>query len=256
MPPNPTQPSAFRRALAMRRGPRLRPFRGNDPAEIERKVADYYASAQSRAYYGRLADQDLWTDTARRARFSDLCAAAATILDFGCGAGGLAVALAARFPDKTIHATDFGAHAGAAIAGAPAPNLRFQPGSVLAAPYPDGAMDLVVSRFVIEHTTRPDGLLREARRVLKPGGHLYLLYPQLLVKVGWGTALREALSWLTASARPLYLDPQIGEGTHRAEDMDAVWLTNPIKIARLLRRAGFLIETNRPGESLAIARKT
>jgi SAM-dependent methyltransferase len=240
----------------MRRGPRLRPFRGNDPAEIERKVADYYRSAHAEAYYERLAAQDLWADTARRARFADLCAAAGTILDFGCGDGGLAAALAVRFPDKTIHATDLGAHAGAAIARAAASNLRFQPGSVLAAPYPDAAMDLVVSRFVIEHTVRPDALLAEAHRVLRPGGHLYLLYPQLLVKVGWGTALREALSWLTASARPLYLDPQIGEGTHRAEDMDAVWLTNPVKIARLLRRAGFMVETNRPSESLAIARKT
>jgi SAM-dependent methyltransferase len=39
-------------------------------------------------------------------------------------------------------------------------------------PYRDAEFDLVFSKFVFEHLERPAAVLRELRRVLKPGGHL------------------------------------------------------------------------------------
>jgi len=50
-----------------------------------------------------------------------------------------------------------------------------EPGRPL--PYPDGRFDLVVSMDVIEHVPDPLPWLREALRVLRPGGALFLTTP-------------------------------------------------------------------------------
>ncbi len=44
-------------------------------------------------------------------------------------------------------------------------------------PYEDAAFDLVFSKYVFEHLDRPIDVLRELRRVLKPGGHLLIHTP-------------------------------------------------------------------------------
>jgi SAM-dependent methyltransferase len=44
-------------------------------------------------------------------------------------------------------------------------------------PFPDGEFDVVILGDVIEHLNRPFDLLRDLRRVLKPGGNLLLSTP-------------------------------------------------------------------------------
>ena len=44
-------------------------------------------------------------------------------------------------------------------------------------PYKDGIFDLVVSFQVLEHTQKPDDVLRESIRVLKKNGYLYFVIP-------------------------------------------------------------------------------
>jgi SAM-dependent methyltransferase len=51
-------------------------------------------------------------------------------------------------------------------------------GDALALPFRDGAFDTVLSNQVLEHVPEPLRLMREAARVLKPGGILLLTTPQ------------------------------------------------------------------------------
>jgi SAM-dependent methyltransferase len=44
-------------------------------------------------------------------------------------------------------------------------------------PYEDGAFDLVFSKYVFEHLEHPIPVMRELRRVMKPGGHLLIHTP-------------------------------------------------------------------------------
>ncbi|HKC15750.1 MAG TPA: methyltransferase domain-containing protein [Steroidobacteraceae bacterium] len=50
-------------------------------------------------------------------------------------------------------------------------------GSMSAMPFADGAFQIVIMKHVLEHTPDPRAALREVRRVLRPGGGLYIAVP-------------------------------------------------------------------------------
>ncbi|MDD2599299.1 MAG: methyltransferase domain-containing protein [Kiritimatiellae bacterium] len=250
---NALTPCLIHRVIGVLKSRRLRRFKGTDIAEIERKVRDYYISLSSSDYYDELSTVDLWADTARRKGFVNLCEKAEDIMDFGCGTGGLAAALAAKCPRKKIHAVDIGTSSGKLLRHEA--NVNFVRASVLDVPWADCSIDLVISRFVIEHVTRPRELLAEAFRILRPGGILYLLYPQLLLKVDFFTAMIELFNCIFKPNQLTYLDPQIGELTSDTDDQDAVWITSPFRVSWLAKSVGFQIVGNVPTQSLVILRK-
>ncbi len=51
-------------------------------------------------------------------------------------------------------------------------NVSWQSGDVLSLPYPDHHFSIVVSRFVFHHLTQPLAVLKEMKRVCKPGGRV------------------------------------------------------------------------------------
>ena len=53
-------------------------------------------------------------------------------------------------------------------------NVRFEVASAEALPFPDREFDVVISNGVFNLTVDKEQALREARRVLKPGGRLML----------------------------------------------------------------------------------
>ena len=98
------------------------------------------------------------------------------VLDVACGAGHTALAFAERVPevvalDLTPAMLD---QARALACERGLDNLTFEPGNAAELPFPDAAFDVVTSRLAAHHFADPARAVREAARVLRPGG-LFLL---------------------------------------------------------------------------------
>ncbi len=120
----------------------------------------------------------------------------AQVLDLGCGVGGASRVLRRRgarvFPaDRNGDRLRY-----LRLSEPPAPAARLD---AAALPYRDNRFDAVVLQDVIEHVPAPERLLREIRRVLKPGGILYLSTPNrcsilnLAADPHWGLPIVAAL---------------------------------------------------------------
>lgn len=92
-----------------------------------------------------------------------------SVLDVACGPGFVAAGAAER--GATVRGLDFSA-AMLGVARARHPGLMFDQGDAEALPYPNETFDAVVSNFGIHHVPQPILALRQAHRVLRPGGAL------------------------------------------------------------------------------------
>jgi SAM-dependent methyltransferase len=93
---------------------------------------------------------------------SDLLPAGALLVDYGC----------ADRPYETLFAGKFARYVGADLGGNERAELLISPEGGL--PLDEGVADCVLSSQVLEHVAHPEAYLREARRVLRPRGHLVL----------------------------------------------------------------------------------
>jgi ubiquinone/menaquinone biosynthesis C-methylase UbiE len=141
------------------------------------------------------------------------------LLDIGCGTGSLVTLIKGLRPDAEVVGLDPDpkaldrARRKAQRAGAA---IKFDQGFADALPYEAASFDRVFSSFMFHHLDRPvkEGMLRETRRVLAPGGSLHL------VDFGGAAPRQEGLlaRWLHA-----HLEDNFGGG-----------------IATLMAAAGFL----------------
>jgi ubiquinone/menaquinone biosynthesis C-methylase UbiE len=104
---------------------------------------------------------------------------AARVVDVGSGTGALAIAAVDRWPLAEIVASDAAegmlnvARARAVEAGLDSGSrLKFIVGAADGLPLPDASADVVISSFVFQLVPDRSAALREALRILRPGGRL------------------------------------------------------------------------------------
>lgn len=98
------------------------------------------------------------------------------VLDIACGEGYGARMLADTA--KSVAGVDISKESvELATARYPHPRLSFMQGDAVSIPLADASVDLVISFETIEHLADHDGMLREIKRVLRPGGLLLISSP-------------------------------------------------------------------------------
>ena len=94
----------------------------------------------------------------------------ARVLEVGSGLGLLAVEVADSADGATVVGLE---RSPAQIAAARrSPNVRYVEGDAHAIDFPDASFDVAYARYLLEHVSRPDRVLAEMRRVVRPGGRV------------------------------------------------------------------------------------
>ena len=129
------------------------------------------------------------------------------LLDLGCGRGDQLRAFAALGydvlgADNADSARDFCAPHSVEILNILETGLSLKEGSV----------DVVFSKSVIEHLDKPEKMLKEAKRVLRPGGKLIVMCPSW-VHMGWGPFYQDH-THVTPFTKPSLRDILKLEGFH------------------------------------------
>lgn len=139
-----------------------------------------------------------------------------------------------------------------------APTLRFEVADGRALPLPDGSVDGVVFATTLCHVPDPGRALAEARRVLRPGGHLLVYdgdYATTTVALGPGDPVQNCVDaaiaalvhdpWLVRRLTPLVRDAGFAPGplhSHGHVEVDSpAYLLSMVDVGvDALRRAGTL----------------
>ena len=141
------------------------------------------------------------------------------ILDLACGTGAHMAVLAPRC--REIVGVDYSAPmldvARALLSRLPSTNWRLQLADAHDLPFPDAQFDAVVSMGLLDYVVSPERVLRECRRVVKPGGPVVFSIPK---KPSLFAFLRTAPG--NAIKRRFFGLPPVGNATTRRELMDLV----------------------------------
>jgi SAM-dependent methyltransferase len=113
-----------------------------------------------------------------------------SVLDLGCDAGGRTTWIAERVGARTMHGLEIASDR-AEIAASRGVHVTL---ADLSRPFPyeNESFDLVVSNQVIEHVVDTDNFVREAYRVLKPGGRAVISTENL---ASWHNVASLVLGW-------------------------------------------------------------
>ena len=96
------------------------------------------------------------------------------VLDVGCGTGPVIELLSKKYPEKRFVGLDITPAMIEVAQSKKLPNAEFIVGDAENLPFGDGGFDAVLCANSFHHYPNPGAFLREAYRVLRPGGKLIL----------------------------------------------------------------------------------
>lgn len=128
----------------------------------------------------------------------------ARILDVGCGDAGVPIAFA-EAGAEAVGIEPFGrsVERGSVRAEEHGVDVELHEGFAESLPFPEASFDLVVLDNVLEHVNDRDRTLVEIRRVLRPGGLLYLVTPKPFALYSLWSDPHYAMAGLVLLPRPL-----------------------------------------------------
>ena len=147
-----------------------------------------------------------------------------SVLEVGSGLGILTGEAAARLPRGGITGLESSTDQLAAARRDVPANVSFVQGDAHALPFPEGRFDVVYCRYVLEHVADPPAVLREMRRVLKPGGRACVQENDILIM----ELYPDCPHWQTIWRRFADLQARLGGDARIGK-----------KLFALLRHAGF-----------------
>ncbi len=106
------------------------------------------------------------------------------VLEIGSGLGILAEAVARKASNGYAVGVEYSPQQLAKV-HTTAENLRFVRGDGHKLPFADATFDLVYCRYLLEHVGEPGEVVREAHRVLKPGGRFCTQENNILINAFW-----------------------------------------------------------------------
>jgi len=170
------------------------------------------------------------------------------VLELGCGKGFNTIWLANEYPDVQFDAIDLTPHFLnlAKSGGSRFPNANFQLGDYHELPYDDRQYDVVFAVETVCHASDIERVFREAKRVLKPGGHFLLFdgYRQegfskldnRLIKAARLVEITMAVNDSMEIDQLLLMTTNVGFETVQCEDISQSILPNLMKFEKLAIR--------------------
>lgn len=166
-----------------------------------------------------------------------------SLLDAGCGTGGMLKVIRQKFPGADLTGIDRSNHA-VELTAARETGAKLSVASVEDLPFPENSFDVVISLDVLTAIGLDDSLaMHEFHRVLRPGGRLILNLAALEFLKGAHDAAVDADRRYNRGQLQALL-----EGAHFAVVRLSYWnatLTPPIALARWLSRARLRTEKPR-----------
>lgn len=134
--------------------------------------ASYVHGSTDEREIARLEKQAAWTAGFSLPRFD--ARVGQRVLDLACGVGAMAAQVSARFPGIELVGLDLSApQLRACRQNHPSlPVTRADGGRM---PFADETFDRVHCSWMLEHVPAPEAIVREVRRVLRPGGRCHFL---------------------------------------------------------------------------------
>lgn len=168
------------------------------------------------------------------------------ILDCGCGSGSLCIYLNKRLGSKTygVDVSAVGIKLANELAEKANVDSEFKVADIENhIPFEDNYFDLVFMLEVLEHLVYPEKAIKEVSRVLKKDGVFAFVSPNLFLRSSVPQMLSKSKDFTKMLFNKNYLHKTLltPKFDVTKADSDAVYLTNPFEIKRMIEQSGLKV---------------